>query len=459
MRITILAIGLTAVFLFTGPADQAAVASSLRETPLVRAVQRAQRAVINIHTEKNAEESNSVFGTTKRGRINGMGTGIVIDERGYAVTNNHVIAGVDTIEVSLNDGSRYPAHVVTFDRKHDLAIIKVEGDADLDVMTIGTSSDLMLGETVIAVGNAYGYVHTVTSGIVSSLSRDVEVNEEQQYKNLIQTDASINPGNSGGPLLNLDGEVIGINVAIRQGAQRIGFAIPIDEARNLIARLMSIEVLESKFHGVATKDIKQPELQELLVETVTTGSPGEKAGISAGDIIVRIGDVEVHDRVDLERALLGRTVSDEIPVVVKRDEEEQSLTLKLASTTRAQYAHGVEQPIETKPVSYERGGTWDVLGLRLEELPENQKSRVGPRYRGGMQVQAVRADSPAAASGIRRGDVLVGLHVWETVNTENVTYVIGHPQLKTFSPLKFFILRNGETLYGHLTLKNSVSTP
>ncbi len=461
MKNTILAIGLTTCVLIQGLSTQIAAASSLRETPLVKAVQRAQKAVINIHTEKSAEESNSVFGNTKRGKINGMGTGIVIDERGYVVTNNHVIAGVESLEVSLVDGSRYSAHVVAFDRQHDLAIIKIDGSPALEVMKIGTSSDLMLGETVIAVGNAYGYVHTVTSGIISSLSRDVEVNEEQQYKNLIQTDASINPGNSGGPLLNLDGEVIGINVAIRAGAQRIGFAIPIDDARNLIARLINIEVLDSKQHGLITRDYKRADIRELQIDQVHAGSPAEKAGFTSGDVVLKIDQQDVIDRVDLERALLGRSLSEKIPVLVRRGDVEEQIYLTLASLHRTQYAHGVELPSQTKPVSFEKGGTWEVLGLRLEELPENQKSRVGPRYRGGMQVVSVRADSPAAANGIRRGDVLVGLHVWETVNTENISYVLDHPQLKTFSPLKFFILRNGETLYGHLNLttQTAVRTP
>ena len=166
-----------------------------------------------------------------------MGTGVIIDERGYIVTNYHVIQDVDVITVTLDGGSSYEGRPVSYDRKHDLAIIKVAANEQLTVMKMGTSSDLMLAESVYAVGNAFGYEHTVTAGIVSQLHRDVEVDETQAYENLIQTDASINPGNSGGPLINLNGEVIGINVAIRSGAQRIGFAIPIDDARRTIAQI------------------------------------------------------------------------------------------------------------------------------------------------------------------------------------------------------------------------------
>ncbi|HCS50069.1 MAG TPA: serine protease [Planctomycetaceae bacterium] len=459
MKNKFLAIMLTAGCLCQFLSSSTLDAASIRETPLVRAVKRAQTAVVNIHTEKSAEESNSVFGTTNRGKINGMGTGIVIDERGYLVTNNHVIAGVDSLEVSLHDGSRYSAHVVTFDREHDLAIIKVDGNPKLDVMEIGTSSDLMLGETVIAVGNAFGYVHTVTSGIISSLSRDVEVNEEQQYKNLIQTDASINPGNSGGPLLNLDGEVIGINVAIRAGAQRIGFAIPIDDARELIAKLMSVEVLEKMYHGFTTRCVHSGGGHELIVDRVKSGSPADKAGMKPGDVIVRMGTVGINDGVDLERSLLGVRSTDSVPVTIVRNETEQQLSLTLERLQKGQFVHGVESPKDqTEPVVYSQAGAWDVLGLKLVELAETSKSRVSPRYRGGMQVTNVRPGSPAASNGIKRGDILVGLHVWETVNEENISYVLDHPQLETFSPLKFFILRNGETLYGHLSLKNIPKT-
>ena len=192
-------------------------ASDQRQTPTVKAVQRAVASVVNIHTEKPAQEGQTVFSSGKGRRINGMGTGIVIDERGYVVTNAHVVLDVELIRAALQDGGEYPAETVAIDKEHDLALIKVDAGKPLQVVPLGTSSDLMLGESVIAIGNAFGYKSTVTLGIISALGRDVEVNETQSYKNLIQTDASINPGNSGGPLLNLDGDVIGINVAIRAG--------------------------------------------------------------------------------------------------------------------------------------------------------------------------------------------------------------------------------------------------
>ncbi|MFZ9093056.1 MAG: S1C family serine protease, partial [Planctomycetaceae bacterium] len=245
---------------------------NLRISPLVRAVRLASRSVVNIHTEKDvaASQDNRLFQQRHR-KVSGMGTGLVVDHRGYIVTNYHVIDGVSSITVTFDDGEACNASVVSYDRREDLAIIRIEVERDLDVMPTGSSDDLMLAETVFAVGNAFGYEHTVTSGIISALHRNVEVDEHQSYRNLIQTDASINPGNSGGPLLNVEGDVIGINVAIRSGAQRIGFAIPIDDARRVIARLLSVERLRGHSHGIrATTTLRGTGLQ---VEQIAGDSP------------------------------------------------------------------------------------------------------------------------------------------------------------------------------------------
>ena len=187
----------------------AQAASEARMSPIVRAIERVKNSAVNIHSEKTTF-GDSLFANGKGRKVNGMGTGVIVDERGYIITNHHVVNGVDSLRCTLYDGSTYMAEVVSFDSKKDLAIIKISASRPLPVMPMGTSSDLMLGETVLALGNAYGYEHSVTAGIISALSRDVEVNETQSYENLIQTDASINPGNSGGPLINMDGEVIGI---------------------------------------------------------------------------------------------------------------------------------------------------------------------------------------------------------------------------------------------------------
>ena len=280
------------------------LASDRRMTPIVRAIQRIKYSAVNIHTEKTTY-GDSLFASSKGRKVNGMGTGVVVDERGYIATNYHVVNGVDSMRCTLYDGSTYMAQVVSFDSEKDIALIKIHASRPLKVMPLGTSSDLMLGETVLALGNAYGYEHSVTAGIVSSLSRDVEVNEKQSYENLIQTDASINPGNSGGPLVNLDGEVIGINVAIRAGAQRIGFAIPIDDARRIIAKLLSIEQIDGTWHGVVAEDVKSADKQELRIRRIQPDSPAGTAGLSPGDVIVKAGSLDITDGVDWELRPVG----------------------------------------------------------------------------------------------------------------------------------------------------------
>ncbi len=330
-----------------------------RETPLVRAVRESRKSVVNIHTEKSAsEDKDARFFTARPRKVTGMGTGIVVDERGYIVTNYHVIQDVDLISVTIHGGSTYEGHPVSYDRKHDLAIIRIAAKDPLAVMPMGTSSDLMLAETVYAVGNAFGYEDTITEGIVSALHRDVEVDETQSYENLIQTSASINPGNSGGPLLNLNGEVIGINVAIRSGAQRIGFAIPIDDARKTIARLMSVEKLNGLPHGLSTEDVKSAAEKKLVVQEVHTGSAADLCGIKPGDVIRSVRGLKIHDGTDFERALLDQPQGRVVDVVLVREGREQTMQFtigvgkKLANAARASQdivIPGDEQKVSLAP--------------------------------------------------------------------------------------------------------------
>lgn len=448
----LIALVVTAAATAAEPSQPGQDAADPRLTPDVLAVKRAAPSVVNIHSVKTSYDEASVFGSRDGRKVNGMGTGIVIDPRGYIVTNHHVVTGVESLRCTLIDGSTYEATTLAVDPTRDLAIIKVEPTRDLAVMPLGTSSDLMLCETVIAVGNAFGYEHTVTKGIISALHRDVEVNETQSYKNLIQTDASINPGNSGGPLLNMRGEVIGINVAIRAGAQRIGFAIPIDDARIAIADLLNTERMDRTTHGLLTEDIKAPADYKLVVRGASSTSPAAKAGFQPGDIVVKVEDKPIDDRVDLERAFIGHKAGQEVEVVVKRGSEEKTLSVALiASSNPVRDVYAAVQPAQQ---TEESDPAWKILGLKLGTSAPDSVS--GTRYRGGLKVAAVREGSPAAQTGIRPGDILVGLHQWETVTPDNVDWVLRHPQLKTFSPLTFYILgdrgKGKETLRGQLKL-------
>ena len=461
-------------------------AGDARDTPLVRAVQLSRKSVVNIHTERmSAEEKDSKFFSSKSRKVTGMGTGLVIDERGYIVTNYHVIQDVDVITVTMEGGSSYEGHPVSYDRKHDLAIIRITATEQLTVMNIGTSSDLMLAETVYAVGNAFGYEGTVTQGIVSQLHRDVEVDETQSYENLIQTDASINPGNSGGPLINLNGEVIGINVAIRSGAQRIGFAIPIDDARLTIARLMSVERLNGIPHGLGTKDIKSAEEKKLVVEQVAAESAADLCGIRIGDVIRSIRGITVVDGTDLERSLLDLPRGKVVDVIVVRDGRDQTLQLTvgvgkppgipvaaISQQSDVNIAAGpktTEVPrINMNVVSEAEAGVmnraWDLLGLRLEKLNEVDRMEIAGkaypgarkpvRYKGGLRVVSVRSGS-VASRFVNEGDILLGLDGFETLGPTNISYILRDARISNSAPMKCQILRKGgNPIEGTLTLTN-----
>jgi serine protease Do len=418
---------------------QPLLASPNRFTELVKAVQEAKPSIVNIHGRKTVRAETASFGAEGLKQVNGMGTGIVIDSRGYIITNFHVVEGVSNIQVSLHDERTAVARLVAHDPKTDLAIIKIDFPQPLTVIKFGTSCDLMEAEPVVAIGNAYGYEGTTTRGIISALHRTVQVSDEQKYLDLIQTDASINPGNSGGPLLNIDGQVIGINVAVRVGAQGIGFAIPIDEALEVAARLMSVERIDQTTHGIVGKTVFDPEQRTFVVSAVRKDTPASVAGIQAGDVIRQIGGRRIERALDVELALLGRSKDEQIEIEAIRGTEPVSLAISVWNLTR-----------QTRPLLADR--VWDTLGVRLANMDEADFRQLHSRYRGGLRVTDVRTGGPAAAQGIRRNDVLVGMHVWETISMENIAYILEREDLAKIDPVVFYIVRGTDTLYGHLRI-------
>lgn len=430
----------SALLLSAGVLRSPLAATELRRTAIVEAVDRVKSSVVNIHGEKTLPEGETPPGPLDADRrVNGMGTGAVIDERGYVITNHHVVEGVEKINVTLATGKEYTARLISHDPDSDLAVIKIDGVDRLPVTPVGTSRDLMTGETVIAIGNAFGYEHTITRGIISALHRTVQVGENQKYEDLIQTDASINPGNSGGPLFNIDGQMIGINVAVRVGAQGIGFAIPIDRAMEIASSLMSARRLENVWHGiVGGDDPAAPIATSLVVRSLEKESPASASGLEVGDKIKRVGDQEITRQLDLERALVGKHAGDEVEMVVARGETESTVKLKLA--VLPPHLRMVDEPV------------WQLLGLKLKPVPGKDFQRFHTKYRGGLQVVEVRTGSPAARQGIRRGDILVGMHIWETISLDNVSYILNRPDFAALSPLKFYILRGNETYLGHMNV-------
>jgi serine protease Do len=426
-----------------------------RQTPVVDVVRRVKDAVVNIHSERTvrAPAADELFSLSpSQNRVNGMGTGIVIDPRGYLVTNQHVVDDVSLLRVRLADGTTLTARVLARDTESDLALLKINPPRPLPVMPLGTTRDLQVGETVVAIGNAYGYDHTVTVGVVSALGRDVNLNKDVRYRSLIQTDASINPGNSGGPLINLNGELVGVNVAIRAGAQGIGFAIPVDTMITVGGQLLAQVRGRSQVTplGLLTRDEVAGTAATRRVLIDHSAGLAEKAGLKKGDVLLRVGDLPVKSSLDVQRALLDREVGHRVEVVLQRGgaEKRMQITLEAArEDTRAgaSLASGSSSP---------QAQILRVLGIRLSSLANPAEvTRTHPQLRGGMVIESVQPEGPAARAGLRPGDVLVGLHLWEMLTLDNVLFVINHPDRRTFGPLKFFILRSGQFHRGTLPVE------
>jgi len=421
-------------------------AGSARETPTVLAVRRASPSVVNLHGQKTIRSTAaSMAGAGDPGgfrQVNGMGTGIVIDPRGYVITNYHVVEDVDNIRVTLHDGTVTTAELVASKPRNDLALVKIDTTRPLDTIPRGTSSDLMVGESVIAIGNAYGYVHTCTQGIISALHRDVPVNDTQDYKDLIQISAGINPGNSGGPLLNIDGEIIGVNVAVRVGAQQIAFAIPIDQVVDTVTAMIEEHNAGRIQTGVRTKGGPR-DGDGVTITHVSASSPAAKEGLKPGDRVVRVGSQPVNDRLDYNLALLQADPGAPLPLGVRRDGK----VLDLAVATDRGPSAGTADAGDA---------AWAMIGIRAKPVGSSAmhrlNSRMRTKYRGGLYITAVRPGSAAADQGIQVGDVLLGIHGWQTATMGDLAGILEHPDMQQGPRAKFYIVRREQTLYGHFQL-------
>lgn len=301
-------------------------------------------SVVSIVTTSQAR---SYFGTTQD--VEGAGTGIVISSDGYILTNKHVVKGSEKLSVVASDGTTYDnVKVVGTDPLNDLAFLKVDGVKDFKPATLGDSSSVRIGQKVVAIGNSLGeYQNTVTSGIISATGRPVtaqEGNSTETLTDLVQTDAAINPGNSGGPLTNLSGQVIGINTAVAQDAQGIGFAIPINSAKGIIKNLFKTGSVERPYIGVNYITISPDVAKEFdlpvkkgayiysadsSVAAVISGSPAAKAGIQSKDVITKVGDIEVGERGSVASLVSEYSIGDKVQLTVIRDGKTMTVDVTL----------------------------------------------------------------------------------------------------------------------------------
>jgi serine protease Do len=368
----------------------AAAPSDVRRTPLVQAVEKVSPAVVNISAEAMVRQADPFFGGffSPRRRAQSLGSGLVVAGNGIVVTNAHVIEGASRIAVTLQDGRELEADVLGADRDSDLAVLKVDATG-LPAVPLGESSDLLIGETVVAIGNPFGLTHTVTTGVLSALGRTVPSDRgERLFTDFLQTDASINPGNSGGPLVNLEGRVIGVNTAIIQGANGIGFAIPADRARRVVDELLRFGSLSPLWTGARLLTVdpelarreELPVLRGALVLRVFPDSPAAEASLRERDVIVSVSGRPVAAREDVTTAFYSVPADRPVRLGVRRGERTVEVTLR-----------PVRPPRGLGLGFLERG-----LGIGVEEA------------RGALAIRRVAAGSEAARRGLRPGDVILG---------------------------------------------------
>ena len=343
-----------AIFIWAPPAINA---EYIRINPVVKAVKMVSPAVVNISSEHKVRKQANPFsrfpmdpffdsffrdffdpGFEQQYKRSSLGSGIIIDgRRGFILTNAHVTEKSSSITVVLQDKREFSAKIVGADPDSDLAVLRIDATEPLPAVEMGTSDDLMIGETVIAIGNPFGFSHTVTTGVISALNRSIRT-DDRVFQDFIQTDASINPGNSGGPLLNINGNLIGINTAIYAKAQGIGFAIPINKAKRIVSDLIRYGEVILAWIGITVQDIddrlgrylKLPEKKGVLVTGVEEKSPAEQAGIREGDVILSVGSRPVDTQQAYLATAKGVSAGQTIEIRFLNQRLEKTVSVKTA---------------------------------------------------------------------------------------------------------------------------------
>src|SRR5262247_1564934 len=362
------------------------------------------------------------------------GSGVLVDPKGYILTNNHVIENAQEIIVRLSDQRKFTARLIGRDPKTDLAVLKVDAPGPLPVAELGDSNQLRVGQWAIAIGNPFGLDRTVTVGIVSATARTrVGVT---QYDNFIQTDASINPGNSGGPLLNIDGKVIGINTAIVAAGQGIGFSIPINQARDVMQQLIARGRVVRGWLGIVIQDLTDQlagsfggkEGGGVLVAEVMKGSPADTAGLRAGDVVIELSGTPIKEVPDLQRRVAAVKPGQTMKLAVIRERKPMSFTVKIG-----------EMPSD-EPVVAEGPGT-DEWGLTVESLTGDAALRLDLPVNRGLLVTDVQPGSPGEKAGLRRGDVILEVAKRPADDAANLYRALG--ALKPGESLLIYVHRTG----------------
>ena len=415
-------------------------------------------SVVNVSTSRirgAAQEAPSPFGDNDPGeefwqrffggriprgpqRQSGIGSGFIVDSNGTILTNYHVVDGAQKLSVTLSDGKNYDAKVVGKDQKSDMAVIKIEAGRNLPAVALGDSDRLEVGEWVMAIGNPFGLDHTVTSGIVSAKGRNIG---QGPYDNFIQTDASINPGNSGGPLINLRGEVVGINTAIFSqsgGNIGIGFAIPSNSVKELLPQLRDKGKVVRGFIGVSVQKVS-PEIAEslginpargALVADMVNGGPADHAGVKVGDVIVEFDRRPIKDSADLPQQVARVVPGAAVQIKVIRNGKETPLSLTIGEMKETEVAATAQE---------------GELGLTVQPLTPQLAETLGLERGAGLVISAVKPGSGAEEAGLRSGDVVVEINRRPVKNLADYNREIASNDKA--KPFLFLVRRGQSTLF------------
>jgi serine protease Do len=383
-----------------------------RETPIVKAYKQTKNAVVNI-TGKRLISAPSwfdlpdpfgdMFGPRVQQEVVILGSGVVVHQDGYVLTNAHVVEGTEQIKVAIGDSNEFPAKVISTDADKDIAFLKIEANRKFSFIQLSRSDDLMIGETVIAIGNPFGYSNTLTSGVISALHRDIQVSQGVWLRDLIQTDAPINKGNSGGPLLNINGELIGITTAIVSqsgGSVGIGFAIPIDTIADNLTRMLMPEELRRVQLGLVIGRMKTTgQVSGLAVDSVVKNSPADKQGIKAGDLITKIDDKKITGFLDFYVKMMNKEVGQPITVEYIRAGQ-QSKEPKVAHLEML-----------ARPLPDGKKLVREFFQMDVSELNDETAKQFG--YEKGFPVLIVVGDydgGVADEAGISSGDLILAIN-------------------------------------------------
>ncbi|MBF0224022.1 MAG: DegQ family serine endoprotease [Desulfobacterales bacterium] len=405
-------------------------------------VEKSSPAVVNISTVKNSKGSGRVFRHFSKNpfgdeffndffekffgdeqerefKQKSLGSGFIIDENGYIVTNNHVVEDADDIKVKLKSGEEYEAKIIGRDSNTDIALIKVQTSNKLPVLELGNSDELKVGEWVFAIGSPFGLEHTVTAGIVSAKGRVIG---SGPYDDFIQTDASINPGNSGGPLINLDGKVIGINTAIVAGGQGIGFAIPVNLAKGIINQLKENGEVTRGWLGVSIQDLN-PDIAEYygikgkkgaVVTEVFPSDPADNAGIKPRDIIMEVNGEKIESGRDLSAKIAKITVGANVTVKLLREGKEKTFNVKIAK--REDQRDSLNED-NSKSSS-------DSIGIEVANLTPEISRRFNIKEGKGIIVVHVYPRTKGEQAGIQTGDIIKEVNRQEINSIEDYKNIL-----------------------------------